>query len=150
MHTVIAQLIIEKLYFSGYLHEQARKDRDDYVTIHWENIASGKSHNFDKCEDCDLQGTEYDPSSVMHYGAKAFSKNNKPTITLKQGSGSMGQRDKLSVLDYQGLNKVYCDNFQPSTLPPCLDETPECSEYGGYCHYSTVKAKCPVTCNACP
>merc|ERR1719436_687914 len=143
--------IHEFMHALGYLHEQSRKDRDEYVTIHWENIDDSKKHNFNKCYECDNQGLEYDPSSVMHYGSKTFSKNNKATITLKKGSGSMGQRDGFSVLDYEGINKIYCDNFQPSTLPPCVDQMSECAEYGAYCSRSPVlQEKCPITCNTCP
>ncbi len=55
----------------GLHHEQTRSDRDNYVTIHWENIRSTKSHNFQKYN----QGRDIGPynyTSVMHYGEYYF------------------------------------------------------------------------------
>merc|ERR1719253_636599 len=50
----------------GMAHEQARPDRDQYVTIHWDNIQSGKGHNFDLNEAA-YDGVDYDYESLMHY-----------------------------------------------------------------------------------
>jgi len=56
----------------GSWHEQARNDRDTYVTIAYGNIASGFSSQFDKASP---QGTfgPYDYDSIMHFGACFFS-----------------------------------------------------------------------------
>ena len=44
----------------------------------------------------------------MHYPETAFSKNRKiPTIVTKDGS-KIGQRDGFSVMDIEGINKIYC------------------------------------------
>lgn len=37
-----------RLHALGMGHEQARPDRDDYVTVHWQNIKSGMASQFDK------------------------------------------------------------------------------------------------------
>ncbi|CAH3176699.1 unnamed protein product, partial [Porites lobata] len=75
----------------GFYHEQSRPDRDEYVTILWDNIKTGKLeqnsiHNFKKYNrgTIDSLGSPYDYGSLMHYGSKAFSKNGKPTIVVKQ------------------------------------------------------------------
>ena len=71
----------EFIHAIGFLHEQARTDRDDYVKIFKENIKSGKKGQFDIAKiDTDTFGTPYDGLSIMHYGRKAFSKNDKDTI----------------------------------------------------------------------
>ena len=71
----------EFIHAIGFLHEQARTDRDDYVEILYENVKSGKSRQFDIAKiDTDTFGTPYDGFSIMHYGRKAFSKNEKDTI----------------------------------------------------------------------
>lgn len=61
---------------------QCAYDRDDYVTIHWENMKNGTSGNFVKYNNKEVThfNTTYDYYSVMHYEAFAFSKNKLPTI----------------------------------------------------------------------
>lgn len=56
----------------GLWHEQARSDRNNYVTIAYGNIASGYSSQFDVASP---QGTfgPYDYDSIMHYGPCSFS-----------------------------------------------------------------------------
>ncbi len=88
-------------------HEQSREDRDAFVTIHWQNIESGKSSNFNQhISDGDDIGA-YDYGSIMHYGSFAFSKNNQPTITPKQAGATIGQRTGLSAGDIAALHSIY-------------------------------------------
>lgn len=60
-------------------------NRDDFITIHWENIEAGKESQFKKytISEETLFNTTYDYNSIMHYGAYFFSKNGKPTIVPK-------------------------------------------------------------------
>ena len=113
--------------FSGYWHEQSRADRNSYIKINWNNVIPRMKNQFQKCVNCDDQGLEYDVGSIMHYHAYAFAKNRKrPTITqLKETSLSIGQRNKLSVLDIKGINRLYCHNYTSD----CVDKNEQCSEF---------------------
>ncbi|BFM05208.1 Dot/Icm T4SS effector Zinc-dependent metalloprotease LegP [Halioxenophilus aromaticivorans] len=91
----------------GLWHEQSREDRDNYVTINWDNIESGKSHNFDQhITDGDDLGS-YDFGSIMHYSEYAFSKNGEPTITTKPAGQAIGQRAGLSAADIAAAHALY-------------------------------------------
>ncbi|TOF77904.1 hypothetical protein CGJ15_26690, partial [Vibrio parahaemolyticus] len=85
----------------GFHHEQSRTDRDDYVTIMWENIESGYEHNFNKYSADVISGfgEDYDYGSVMHYSAYAFSANNEKTIVTLDPDAVIGQREHLSEVD---------------------------------------------------
>ena len=61
---------------SGFWHEQSRADRDQHITINWNNIQSGMEFNFLKYDlnKIDHLGAKYDTCSVMHYGSTAFAR----------------------------------------------------------------------------
>ena len=66
----------ELMHASGFWHEQSRADRDEFITIMWNNIMSGMEYNFLKYDLRKINhlGASYDACSVMHYGATAFAK----------------------------------------------------------------------------
>jgi hypothetical protein len=89
------------------IHEQCRSDRDNYVTIRWDNIQPGTENNFAILSNSLDQGN-YDFDSVMHYGLNSFSKNGQNTIQLKVNYDSLiGQRDHLSNSDKAGMAAIY-------------------------------------------
>ncbi|MEO2063012.1 MAG: M12 family metallopeptidase [Christiangramia sp.] len=95
----------------GLWHEQSRADRDSYITIHFDNIKSGREYNFETYVDSGYDGDEFtsklDFGSIMMYSAYAFSANGEPTITKKDGSLYSAQRSALSSGDIQGINSMY-------------------------------------------
>jgi len=102
----IGVIVHELLHAVGFWHEQSRTDRDNHVTIKWQNIMNGYSSNFEKMSNVNLLGLPYDLGSIMHYGKTAFSNGNGPTIVPKNG-GSIGQRRGLSNMDIKKINKLY-------------------------------------------
>jgi len=100
----------EFLHAFGFHHEQKRTDRDDWVTINWDNIQAGTENNFVKlpASQINLLGTRYDYGSVMHYGAYAFAVDpNIPTIIPHVSGAQIGQRTTLSALDIERVQILY-------------------------------------------
>lgn len=91
----------------GLWHEQSREDRGLFVTIRFENIQDGMSHNFNQhITDGDDLGL-YDYGSIMHYPRNAFSKNGQDTIVPTAPNAQIGQRDGLSAGDIAGVRAMY-------------------------------------------
>uniref|UniRef100_A0A3Q4HFI8 Metalloendopeptidase n=1 Tax=Neolamprologus brichardi TaxID=32507 RepID=A0A3Q4HFI8_NEOBR len=100
----------EFLHALGFYHEQSRYDRDDYVTINFENILEGL-HNFRivGSDESTIHGVPYDYLSVMHYGNNDFTNGNGSTIITKDPKfqNLIGQRVEMSTSDVQELNLLY-------------------------------------------
>lgn len=92
----------------GLWHEQSREDRDQFVTIHWQNIQAGREHNFNQhIVDGDDVGP-YDYGSIMHYERTAFSRNGQDTITpTSPATAQIGQRTALSQGDLDAVAEMY-------------------------------------------
>jgi len=111
-------IIHELMHAIGFLHEQSRYDRDDYVIINEENIISGLENQFEKEDEgtIDLLDLPYDLKSVMHYSAYAFSSNGQPTIVGKDGSTDLGNNEGFTALDIEKVNKLYeCTDTEATT-----------------------------------
>ncbi|CAF3988560.1 unnamed protein product [Rotaria sordida] len=104
-----ATVMHEFMHALGFWHEQSRPDRDDYITIDFNNVQSGKEHNFNKYsfEVTDTLNLPYDYNSVMHYSKTAFSMNGRPTIITKDPDVWIGQRNSLSATDIEEIRKYY-------------------------------------------
>jgi astacin len=104
----------------GLWHEQSREDRDRFVRINWQNIQSGKGHNFNQhVSDGDDVGG-YDFGSLMHYGRTAFgiTVNGvvQETITPLQAGVTIGQRSGLSAGDINALHWMYRLTYANQTV----------------------------------
>lgn len=106
----LGSIIHEICHAAGMYHEQSRSDRDDFVTINFQNIRDMREGNFRKYSVGDDVGA-YDYGSLMHYPRMAFSKNGQPTIVVKTPPGTdqtiIGQRAALSAGDVATLNQMY-------------------------------------------
>uniref|UniRef100_A0A915BQ35 Zinc metalloproteinase n=1 Tax=Parascaris univalens TaxID=6257 RepID=A0A915BQ35_PARUN len=106
----------------GFWHEQSRPDRDNYVTVRWENIDRDSKGQFLKelPADVDNGGVPYDYGSIMHYRSKAFGRYDD-LFTLNTNIAdyqkTIGQRDQLSFNDIRLMNVIYCRNVCPRRLP---------------------------------
>ena len=107
-------IVHEILHTAGVWHEQSREDRNDHITILWDNIKEDKKHNFERHVSDGIDIADYDCSSIMHYSAYAFSKNSQPTI-ISSNCETFGQRSGMSVRDIAAINELY-----PGTVPENL------------------------------
>uniref|UniRef100_A0A182PSQ9 Metalloendopeptidase n=1 Tax=Anopheles epiroticus TaxID=199890 RepID=A0A182PSQ9_9DIPT len=108
--TLVGTAIHEMMHALGFLHEQNREDRDDWVRIRYENIKTGTANNFEKAKKGTTNsfGVAYDYGSIMHYSSNAFSTNGKSTIEAKRAGGDrMGQRSGFSSSDLAKLKAMY-------------------------------------------
>ena len=95
----------------GLWHEHSRADRDTYVDINTGNIITGYESDFQTYVQRGTDGFDspggLDFGSVMMYGSYDFSKNGLPTITKKDGSTFVSQRNGLSETDIQTVLSMY-------------------------------------------
>ena len=107
----IGSAMHEILHALGFYHEHMRSDRDNYLTINWQNIENGMQDQFTKVSQAKNRlYTKFDFGSIMIYGPKAFSKNGKNTMTPKVKGVSMVEshfKTRLSSLDVTSLNTMY-------------------------------------------
>ena len=74
----------EFMHALGLYHMQARPDRDQYVTIHWNNIPASSRLNFQIMANTLSYDIPYNGRSMMHYFWNSHAINpNLPTITSK-------------------------------------------------------------------
>nr|XP_042900369.1 uncharacterized protein LOC107450195 [Parasteatoda tepidariorum] len=110
-------ILHELMLLLGFVHEQNRPDRDQYVIIVWDNIIPGFRQNFWKYSWSEVLSfnLSYDYDSIMHYGAYEFAIDvKKPAIIALKPGIKLGQRDGFSKKDIIKINKLYhCENLTP-------------------------------------
>merc|ERR1712127_144040 len=117
------------------MHEQNRFDRDNYITINFDNIENDNRYNFDKrsLSESSYHDTSYDLKSIMQYSAYAFSSNGQKTILTKDGSYLKPAYDKtyaeiMTASDISALNKLYeCSIPVNTPAPPASTVAPPAS-----------------------
>ncbi len=100
----------------GMWHEHMRADRDEYITVNFDNIIKDRVNDFKTYVQLAQDGFEtnhggLDFGSIMMYPSYAFSANGKPTITKKDGSIFEVQRSGLSQGDITLINIMYPKNI---------------------------------------
>ena len=98
----------------GLIHEQQRDDRDTYVVIDWNNIATDQQANFTKLPGGSTEIGAYDFYSVMHYSHNALAIDpSQDTITMQPAYSQyediigMVYDRTLSTLDRAGMGVLY-------------------------------------------
>lgn len=98
----------------GLFHEHARSDRDDYVTIDFDNIKQNQWHNYQKYSVLGEPGLDFgtfDFSSIMMYPSLGmdFAVNNSIPVMTKKNGGYIYeyQSSTLSYGDIEGVQLLY-------------------------------------------
>ena len=125
----------EFMHTLGFFHEQARPDRDDYVTIHWNNIPTERYINFEIATNIDSRGSPYDRRSVMHYSNYAFASNSQhPSISSTDTSKPLlGSAFTMSSIDMVQLRMLYRCATGVRTVATNCDATCPCRLNEGTC-----------------
>ncbi|MCF2502095.1 M12 family metallopeptidase [Dyadobacter sp. CY107] len=109
----VATVIHEIGHAVGLYHEHNRRDRDDYITINWNNIIDEDEHKeqFNKWpigEGFDYGAFDYE--SIMMYRPYDHSRNGLPTIERKDGK-SYTLRAVLSDGDVNTVVSMYSNMY---------------------------------------
>lgn len=132
----------EMMHALGFFHEHARPDRDDHVTIHWDNIDPSKYVNFEKAFEINSRGSPYDYESIMHYTSTAFALDPQfPTISIKNPIPGvhLGSALEMTRLDEEQLRMFYrCSSSVRDVANNCIDSCP-CRHNEGNC---TLDSQC--------
>ena len=118
----------ELLHTLGFVHEHTRPDRDDFISINYDNIEPGEEKNFEKRPhgtsdffekgSVDSKNTPYDVLSLLHYGPQVRSfllklLDKKSKVLSTRTSPRMGKTSlptSMASLTRLGLN------LNPKTL----------------------------------
>lgn len=107
----VGSIIHELGHAIGLFHEHTRPDRDNFVTVNWDNVTTGKEINFETVDVGAANFSEYDYGSIMHYGEYFFSSNGQPSISVPDGV-TVGQRDALSERDISSVDDMYATDLK--------------------------------------
>jgi hypothetical protein len=105
------EILHEVLHAIGFIHEQSRADRDQYVRINWNNIEPDKADQFDIAPPWlsdPLKNRPFDFKSVMLYPSTAFARDRgQPTILPIGDQTIEPTANGLSVEDLERVRLLY-------------------------------------------
>ncbi|GIY36170.1 astacin-like metalloprotease toxin 1 [Caerostris darwini] len=110
-------VIHEFAHALGFFHEQNRSDRDEWLTIFWDNIKEGMADQFMKLKpDQNQLLAPFDYDSIMLYGSYTFSKDRRNLMTMV-GKDNRKLKDVInkyfmSKSDILRIKKLYnCEDY---------------------------------------
>ncbi len=105
--TEVAHEIMHSL---GFVHEQNRSDRDQFIQIFWDNIDPQEKINFEKFSEFAMKASgaaSFDFESIMMYPDNMFSQNHNLTMKPIVEGQKIEPSETLSAKDIERLNKIY-------------------------------------------
>jgi len=110
----VGSIVHEIAHAIGLFHEHTRPDRDNKVTIAWDEIIENKAFNFEIYDDGAESWGQYDYGSIMHYGEYFFSRSGERTI-IAPANTDIGQRVELSATDIETIDRMYATDLALDT-----------------------------------
>jgi hypothetical protein len=105
------EVLHEILHSLGFVHEQSRTDRDQYVSILWDNIDESYRSQFAIVPQLwmdPIEGLPFDYQSIMIYDTRSFVKDPKiPNMRSKTDTKIGPLADGLSEGDIRKLNRMF-------------------------------------------
>ncbi|GGJ45219.1 M12 family metallopeptidase [Deinococcus roseus] len=110
----IGTALHEMTHAAGAHHEQSRTDRDQWITINWNNIPTDWHSQFQIISEAKPYGA-YDFYSIMHYGL--YWGNNLAMTPKVAGIdyNRVGRGTALTATDVAGINSIYPGSTGPAT-----------------------------------
>lgn len=102
-----AEILHELMHALGFIHEQSRTDRDQYVEILWGNIQEVFKPQFAKAplQFMDsIKGTDFDYESAMLYRKNAFAIS--PELETIQSKGKVPITPSQGALSHEDIRRV--------------------------------------------
>lgn len=101
----------EMMHALGFIHEQSRTDRDQYVEVLWDNIDADFHSQFAVAPETlnePLRGTNFDFTSVMLYRSDSFAKMPGLATLKARGPEPIAPTPEgLSAEDIRRVNRLY-------------------------------------------
>lgn len=100
----------EILHAIGFIHEQNRADRDDFIDVHFENIEEQYKFNFEKlpAEFMKVSGlSKFDFESLMIYPVWMFARSGQSTMEPRAKDQQIRPGHTLSKVDVERILKAY-------------------------------------------
>ncbi|RVE54013.1 hypothetical protein evm_001416 [Chilo suppressalis] len=116
------EILHSLMHAIGFKDEVMHPQRDQYIRIQWENI-NPKYYPLFRVQYMDFAPirTEYDPSSIMHFHDRAFSKNGQATIAPLLPGLEIGSTGELSSLDKLKLRLIFGHECNKRRVGDLLD-----------------------------